>query len=340
MFDVAILDTPTLLASSLAQQAAPAPGGVDVTRYLLACLIVIALLCAGAWFLARLGRGGLAARGRKRSLQVVDMLALGRKQKLCVVRAYDRTFVLGLGEREVSMVAELDSEDDLAAQALLEDGAKQAGETRSFASLVRGALGTANSIVDAARGDRSAAANTADDVAPAANVQPAPAAPSVEERAADAARQALMAILDERRDGAAPAQAPAAAAAPVRAKKTTNGAAPKRAARTTDGQAAKAEAATDAPAAPRRKVRRPAQAGGEAAASTKRRTAKRAAQGEAVAAQQEQDAPRRRVTRTLGERGERPSAEFGSGPSANTAQRRPAAAAAQRPDDGSSTWVG
>lgn len=220
MFDVAILDTPTLLAPRLAQVSASSPAGVDVTRYLVACLIVIGLLCIGAWFLARMGRGGVAARGRKRSLQVVDMLPLGRKQRLCVVRAYDRTFVLGLGEREVSMVGELDNEDDLAAQALLENGANDAKETRSFASLVKGAIGTASSIVDAARNERSSAdrrATAAPNVATSASGQATNEASahaaghptehaeeqSVEKRAADAAREALMAILDERREAQA-----------------------------------------------------------------------------------------------------------------------------------------
>jgi flagellar biogenesis protein FliO len=35
-------------------------------------------------------------------------LPLGGKQRLAVVRCYDRTFALGLGEKEVSLVAEID----------------------------------------------------------------------------------------------------------------------------------------------------------------------------------------------------------------------------------------
>jgi flagellar biogenesis protein FliO len=42
-------------------------------------------------------------------MQVVDVLPLGGKQRLMVVRCYDRTFLIGLGERETSLVAELDS---------------------------------------------------------------------------------------------------------------------------------------------------------------------------------------------------------------------------------------
>jgi hypothetical protein len=38
----------------------------------------------------------------------MDVLPLGGRSRLAVVRCYDRTFLLGMGEREVSLVAELD----------------------------------------------------------------------------------------------------------------------------------------------------------------------------------------------------------------------------------------
>ena len=41
---------------------------------------------------------------------MVDILPLGGKRQLAVVRCYDRTFALGLGEKDVSLVAELDHE--------------------------------------------------------------------------------------------------------------------------------------------------------------------------------------------------------------------------------------
>ncbi len=49
-------------------------------------------------------------RASRRELQVVDVLPLGGKRQLAVVRCYDRTFALGLGEKDVSLVAELDHE--------------------------------------------------------------------------------------------------------------------------------------------------------------------------------------------------------------------------------------
>ena len=66
--------------------------------------MVIALACG----FRRLAAGSLRTRASQRSLQVLDVLPLGGKRKLSVVRLYDRTFALGVGEREVTLVAELD----------------------------------------------------------------------------------------------------------------------------------------------------------------------------------------------------------------------------------------
>jgi flagellar biosynthetic protein FliO len=203
MLDVAILHTVPVLAQ-VAGSPSPVSGGVDVTRYLLACLVVVVLMCVGAWLLMRLGRGATIGRAAKRSLKVVDVLPLGRKQKLCVVRAYDRTFVLGLGEREVTLVAELDTDDDLAAQALVEASGGAAKGERSFAALLRGALGGAPAA------NAAPAVVAAPQVAPVAAPRPVATAAAaveqrvghendVERRAAAAARDALLAVLDERR---------------------------------------------------------------------------------------------------------------------------------------------
>lgn len=205
MFDVDILHTPPGLA--LASLQGGATSGVDATRYLLACLVVIGLLCIGAWFLSRLSRGSVIGRAKKRSLQMVDVLPIGRRQRLCVARVYDRTFVLGVGEREVTLVAELDTEDDLAAQSLLESGAENEPAPKSFASLLKGAFSGGAEARRAAAGasterrlrepaaiDETSSARASDD--------------DVESRAARAAREALLAILDERQAAAAPQPAP------------------------------------------------------------------------------------------------------------------------------------
>jgi len=107
-----------LAAAALAQGAQGAPAafgsGPDLARYLLVCGGMIALLLVCGYGLRRLVRGAQSARAARRSLQMLDLLPLGGKQRLAVVRCYDRTFVLGLGDKEVALVAELDPEVDRA----------------------------------------------------------------------------------------------------------------------------------------------------------------------------------------------------------------------------------
>lgn len=88
---------------SLTQASTP-----DMTGYALVCcgLIVAVLLLALAF--KRLVGDSVKSRAAKRSLHVVDVLPLGGKRQLAVVNCYDRTFVLGLGEKDVRMVAELE----------------------------------------------------------------------------------------------------------------------------------------------------------------------------------------------------------------------------------------
>jgi flagellar biosynthetic protein FliO len=86
--------------------------GPDLTRYFLVCAATIAALIGAAWFFRRYLAGHLKARAAKRSLQVLDVLPLGGKQKLVVVRCYDRSFLLGLGDKEVRAIAELGLEGE------------------------------------------------------------------------------------------------------------------------------------------------------------------------------------------------------------------------------------
>ncbi|MBK7642497.1 MAG: flagellar biosynthetic protein FliO [Planctomycetes bacterium] len=83
-------------------------GGPDLTRYLSVCGILMLSILALAWGFKKLVGGAVRSRAASRSLQVIDLLPLGGKQRLAVVRCYDRTFALGLGEKEVSLVAEID----------------------------------------------------------------------------------------------------------------------------------------------------------------------------------------------------------------------------------------
>lgn len=82
--------------------------GPDLSRYALLCGLLVALTIGAAWLFKRIALRTVASRAAKRSLRVVDVLPLGGRQKLAVVRCYDRTFLLGMGEKEISALAELD----------------------------------------------------------------------------------------------------------------------------------------------------------------------------------------------------------------------------------------
>jgi flagellar biogenesis protein FliO len=84
-------------------------GGPDLSRYLMVVGVLIGILVALAWGFRRLVGGSLRTRAGKRSLQVLEVLPLGGRRQLAIVRCYDRTFALGVGEKEVGLVAELDS---------------------------------------------------------------------------------------------------------------------------------------------------------------------------------------------------------------------------------------
>jgi len=82
----------------------------DMTQYFTVCVGLITLILLGAFAFKRLFARTLSSRAARRSLQLLDVLPLGGKQRLAVVRCYDRTFVVGLGDREMCLVSELDTQ--------------------------------------------------------------------------------------------------------------------------------------------------------------------------------------------------------------------------------------
>lgn len=82
---------------------------LDLGQYLFVCGFLILLIIGLAWTFRRFVGRAWKSKASQRSLAVLDVLPLGGRAKLCVVRCYDRTFALGLGEKEVSLVAELDA---------------------------------------------------------------------------------------------------------------------------------------------------------------------------------------------------------------------------------------
>ena len=99
--------------------------GPDLTRYFVVCGVLLGAITLLAWGFKKLIAGNLSARAAKRNLQILDVLPMGSKQKIAVVRCYDRVFLIGLGDKEISPISELDG-------AVAEEDAKAPAGRESF----------------------------------------------------------------------------------------------------------------------------------------------------------------------------------------------------------------
>lgn len=68
--------------------------------------LVIALLFATLWVLRRIGTSGLRSQAGRR-LVIVDSLWLGNRQRIALVRADDREFLVGVSGQTISLIAEV-----------------------------------------------------------------------------------------------------------------------------------------------------------------------------------------------------------------------------------------
>ncbi len=107
----------SLALQGLQRAAGPATGsgltlseGPDLGWLMGVVAALVVAACGIAFGFRKLLLKTVKQRASQRELQVVDVLPLGGKRQLAVVRCYDRTFALGLGEKDVSLVAELDHE--------------------------------------------------------------------------------------------------------------------------------------------------------------------------------------------------------------------------------------
>lgn len=99
-------------AASKLAPAGPNLGAGSPNLGALTAVIAVFLVClvATGYGVRKLLGSAWRARAAKRSLSVIDVLPLGGRRQLVVVRCYDRTLALGLGDRDVSLLAELDTE--------------------------------------------------------------------------------------------------------------------------------------------------------------------------------------------------------------------------------------
>lgn len=98
----------SLLPALVEESPLGGASGPELTRYFLVCGGLLLATAAMVWAFRKFVARSLVARAARRSMQVMDVLPLGGRQKLAVVRCYDRTFLLGLGDKELSLVSELD----------------------------------------------------------------------------------------------------------------------------------------------------------------------------------------------------------------------------------------
>lgn len=101
---------PLRVLEETVQTATASDPGLDLTQYLLISAAMIVAIGGLGWFFQKTIAGSVLSRAEKRSLRIVDVLPMGGKRKLAVVKIYDRTFVVGLGDKELSLISELDGE--------------------------------------------------------------------------------------------------------------------------------------------------------------------------------------------------------------------------------------
>jgi len=83
--------------------------GPDLGRYLFVCTLILGTTIGLGFAFRRLIAETIRKKAAQRSMRVLDVLPLSGKGRLNVVRCYDRTFLLGVGDKEVSLICELDS---------------------------------------------------------------------------------------------------------------------------------------------------------------------------------------------------------------------------------------
>ena len=125
-----------LLAAGAPEDAVTAYAGPDLTRYLLVSGLLVGSIVGLGFLFKRVVGNTFKSRAAKRSLVVLDVLPLSGKQRLLVVRCFDRNFLLGAGDKELRLIAELDRDEALCVGGPPAAVAEPSAQRPLFASLV------------------------------------------------------------------------------------------------------------------------------------------------------------------------------------------------------------
>ncbi len=82
--------------------------GKTLARLVLATAVILGALVGGFVIFKRYGAQRLKAGGGRQGLRLVDRLALGPKHAVCLINVAGRYLVVGVAEREMNLLTELD----------------------------------------------------------------------------------------------------------------------------------------------------------------------------------------------------------------------------------------
>jgi flagellar protein FliO/FliZ len=91
--------------------------GAAAMRMVITMLVLCGLLVGGMVLFNRYARRRLKLGGGERPLRVLDRVQLGPKKSVCILNACGRRLLLGVGERDVTLLLELDLPEDSATPA-------------------------------------------------------------------------------------------------------------------------------------------------------------------------------------------------------------------------------
>lgn len=98
----------------LAEEEKPDVSGADLpdmskalVKMVLFMMLLLGLLVAGAVAFHRFARGKIKLGGTDRPLRIIDRLTLGPKSGVCLINACGRYLVLGIAEKDISVLLEV-----------------------------------------------------------------------------------------------------------------------------------------------------------------------------------------------------------------------------------------